>query len=94
MKLSAINPPTVAADHATLIDMTVPLMGGSWQRDRIYLGTAMPPALATGIVRSGKVAIDLALAAAPSIALAAPQRVTLAYDPGNLPDARAALIAG
>lgn len=93
MTLSASNPPTGAADHASLIDMTVPLMGGSWQRDRIYLGTAIPAALAAGIVRSGKVAIDLTEGATPALALVAPQRVNLTYAPDNLPDARAALIA-
>jgi two-component system response regulator FlrC len=94
MTLSASNPPNGAADHATLIDMTVPLMGGSWQRDRIYLGTDIPPALAAGIVRSGKVAINLTQAAAPSIALVAANHVALAYDSHRLTDARAALIAG
>ncbi|MBA4045566.1 MAG: sigma-54-dependent Fis family transcriptional regulator [Erythrobacter sp.] len=73
--------------------MTVPLMGGGWQRDRIYLGTAMPPALAAGIARSGKVAIDLAQGAQPAIALLAPQRVALTYCPDSLADARSALIA-
>jgi two-component system, response regulator FlrC len=93
MTLPAITPPSDATDHATLIDMTIPLMGGSWQRDRIYLGADIPPALAAGIARSGKVAITLAQAEAPALTLAAPQRVTLAYDPSSLPIARAALIA-
>ena len=80
-------------DHATLIGMTVPLMGGRWQRDRIVLGQDIPPTLAAGIVRSGNIAIDLAHAANPVLRLAAPARVTLAYDPQGLTDARAALIA-
>jgi two-component system, response regulator FlrC len=80
-------------DHATLIGMTVPLMGGRWQRDRIVLGERIPPAMAAGIARSGNVAIDLAHAATPALRLTAPARVALAYDPHSLPDARAALIA-
>ena len=83
--------------HDILINMTVPLMGGSWQRDRIVLGEAIPPAMAAGIARSGKVAITLDHAATPSLALAGAQsggaRITLTYDPASLPEARAALIA-
>jgi two-component system response regulator FlrC len=86
-KAAAIDP------HDTLIAMTVPLMGGSWQRDRIVLGEAMPPAMAAGIARSGKVAIALTHAPAPALALAAPGQVALAYDSARLTDARAALIA-
>jgi len=81
------------SDHATLIGMTVPLMGGRWQRDRIVLGTRIPPAMAAGIARSGNVAIDLCHAAIPALRLTAPARVALAYNPDSLPDARAALIA-
>jgi two-component system response regulator FlrC len=80
--------------HDILIGMTVPLMGGSWQRDRIVLGDAMPPAMAAGIARSGKIAIALDHAAdRPALALAGTGRVTLSYDPAALPEARAALIA-
>jgi two-component system response regulator FlrC len=86
-----------AGAHDILIDMTVPLMGGNWQRDRIVLGEAMPPAMAAGIARSGKVAITLEHAATPSLAIAGAgaggARITLAYDPASLPEARAALIA-
>ncbi len=83
--------------HDILIDMTVPLMGGRWQRDRIVLGETMPPAMAAGIARSGKVAIALEHSARPSLAIAGAgaggARITLAYDPASLPEARAALIA-
>ena len=79
--------------HDILIGMTVPLMGGAWQRDRIVLGDGLPPAMAAGIARSGKVAITLAHAATPSIALTGGSRVALAYDPAALAEARAALIA-
>jgi two-component system, response regulator FlrC len=81
------------APHDTLIAMTVPLMGGSWQRDRIVLGERIAPALASGLARSGKVAIDLSHATAPTLALTGPNQITLAYDPSALSDARAALIA-
>ncbi len=86
-----------AGVHDILINMTVPLMGGNWQRDRIVLGEMMPPAMAAGIARSGKVAITLEHAATPSVAIAGGgaggARITLAYNPASLPEARAALIA-
>lgn len=79
--------------HDSLIGMTVPLMGGRWQSERIMLGEAMPPALAAGIARSGKVAISLSHADQPALALSAPQRIALAYDPAAPGDARPALLA-
>ncbi|MFO6446348.1 sigma-54 interaction domain-containing protein [Erythrobacter sp. NE805] len=79
--------------HDILIDMTLPLMGGSWQRDRIVIGDAMPPAMAAGIARGGKVAIALEHAARPALTLAGTGRARLAYDPEHLVPARAALIA-
>jgi two-component system response regulator FlrC len=80
--------------HDILIGMTVPLMGTAWQRDRIVLGDAMPPALAAGIARSGKVAITLTHAAAsPALRLAGAGRIALAYDPAEPAAARPALIA-
>jgi two-component system response regulator FlrC len=79
--------------HDALLSMTVPLMGVSWQRDRIVLGEDMPPALAAGIARSGKVAITLAQSAAPALKLTGANRISLAYDLQGLGDARAALIA-
>jgi two-component system response regulator FlrC len=84
-------PATIAAhcdsDHATLIGITVPLMGGRWQRDRILLCDD------TGRVGAGIIAIDLAHTDTPTLALTGPQRAALAYDPAALNDARAALIA-
>lgn len=87
--------PAAPGAHDILIGMTVPLMGGSWQRERIVLGDALPPSMAAGIARSGKLAIALDHAApgAASLALAGAGRLTLAYDPDALPEARAALIA-
>ena len=82
-----------SSGHDVLIGMTVPLMGGQWQRDRIVLGEAIRPALAAGLARKGMTAIDLAHAAQPAIALTAPHQITLAYDPAAPVDARAALIA-
>ncbi len=79
--------------HDVLIGMTVPLMGGSWQRDRIVLGDAMPPAMAAGIARGGKIAIALTHSATPALTLAGTGRIALAYDPAMLAEARAALIA-
>ena len=87
--------PTAHGDteHQALIGITVPLMGGRWQRDRIVLGQSIPPAMAASIARSGNVAIDLSHTATPALRLTAPSRVALAYDPQDLPCARAALIA-
>ena len=81
------------AAHDFLIGMTVPLMGGSWQRDRIVLGDALPPAMAAGIARSGKVAIALTHKETPALAMAGEGRISLAYDPAQPAEARAALIA-
>jgi two-component system response regulator FlrC len=82
-----------AAAHDILIGMTVPLMGGSWQRDRIVLGDCLPPAMAAGIARGGKLAIALAHAETPALAQVGANRIALAYDPAELTPARAALIA-
>jgi two-component system response regulator FlrC len=83
-----------AQAHDILISMTVPLMGTAWQRDRIVLGDAMPPALAAGVARSGKVAIALTHAAdRPALRRAGEGRIGLAYDPADPAAARPALIA-
>ena len=80
--------------HDILTSMTLPLMGGSWQRDRIVLGDAMPPVMAAGIARSGRVAIALDHARSqPALALTGEGQVALSYDPAALGEARAALIA-
>ena len=85
------------AVHDILIGMTVPLMGGSWQRDRIVLGDSLPPAMAASVARSGKLGIALRHADTPSLAFAGTGagagRIELAYDPAMLAEARAALIA-
>jgi two-component system response regulator FlrC len=79
--------------HAALIAMTVPLMAGSWQRDRIVLGESIRPSLAAGMARHGMTAINLAHDARPRLAQAAPNRFTLAYDPAAPEVARPALLA-
>ncbi len=90
---AGVQPPPAPA-HDILISMTVPLMGTAWQRDRIVLGEAMPPALAAGVARSGKVAIALTHAAGrPALRLAGAGRIDLAYDPAEPAAARPALIA-
>jgi len=97
---AAIAPPatppadrTAGAGHETLIGMTVPLMGGSWQRERIVLGESIPPAMASGIARKGMIAIDLSHARTPALALVGPNRIALAYDPAAPGAARPALLA-
>jgi two-component system, response regulator FlrC len=97
-RASATAPAAAPADggsalHDILIGMTVPLMGGSWQRDRIVLGDALPPPMAAGIARSGKVAITLTHTQTPALAMAGEGRIALAYDPAHPGEARAALIA-
>ena len=79
--------------HDGLIGITVPLMGVAWQRERIVLGEAIPPALANGLASKGLTAIALSHAAAPALALAAPGRISLAYDPAAPEAARPALLA-
>jgi two-component system response regulator FlrC len=85
--------PPAGGAHDILIGITVPLMGGRWQRDRIVLGEDLTPPMAAAIARGGKLAIALSHAAIPGLALAATNRVTLAYDPARPGEARAALIA-
>lgn len=82
-----------AGAHDTLIGITVPLMGGRWQRERIVLGEDLRPMLAAGIARSGKVAIALAHGVPPALALRGTNQIALHYDPAALREARAALIA-
>ena len=79
--------------HDILIGMTVPLMGGSWQRDRIVLGDAMPPALAAGVTRAGTLAITLSHSGTPMLSRSGSAGVTLAYDRAAAADAAPALIA-
>ncbi|MFN4020611.1 MAG: sigma-54 interaction domain-containing protein [Erythrobacter sp.] len=79
--------------HDGLIGITVPLMGVAWQRERIVLGEAIPAALANGLAGKGLTAIALSHAAAPALALTAPGRITLAYDPATPEAARPALLA-
>lgn len=90
--------PDAGGLHDILIGMTVPLMGGSWQRERIVIGDLLPEAMAAGIARSGKVAVALTHAPgrarlALTNAASGGARIALAYDPEALPAARAALIA-
>ena len=90
---AAPQPEAASTAHDGLIGITVPLMGVSWQRERIVLGEAIPPALASGLAGKGITAIALSHAAAPALTLAAPGRITLAYDPAAPEAARPALLA-
>ena len=85
---TAAFPPVRTAGHEALIDMTVPLLGRRWQRERIALGDTFAARPA-----SGKVAIALSHAARPALALAGPGRIALAYDPAEPEAARPALLA-
>jgi two-component system response regulator FlrC len=84
--------PAVTA-HDALIDITVPLMGHRWQRERIVLGDAIPPALSSGLARKGLTAIALGHARRPALALAGEGRIALDYDPAAPEAARPALLA-
>ncbi|MFY7745198.1 MAG: hypothetical protein ACOVQY_07210 [Erythrobacter sp.] len=79
--------------HAALIGMTVPLMAHSWQHDRIVLGEKIRPTLSAGLAQRGMIAIDLSHAAEPMLALVAPGRIALAYDPAAPAAARPAVLA-
>lgn len=89
--------PATACDkggrHDALTSATVPLMGVSWQRERIMLGEDIRPAMAAGLARNGMTAIALSHGAAPALALAAPHHITLCYDPAAPEAARPALLA-
>ncbi|WP_086617902.1 sigma-54 interaction domain-containing protein [Erythrobacter tepidarius] len=89
----APQPDSASAAHDGLTGITLPLMGATWQRERIVLGEAIPPALASGLAHKGMTAITLAHADRPQLALAAPGRITLAYDPAAPEAARPALLA-
>ncbi|MFN7157885.1 MAG: hypothetical protein ACK4MR_04225, partial [Erythrobacter cryptus] len=85
-----------ADPHATLLATTLPLLGGTWQRERIVLGEAIPAAMAAGIARSGRLAITLAhcpRGETPALAAPGEGRVRLSYVPDDLATARAALVA-
>ncbi|TAD73651.1 MAG: AAA family ATPase [Sphingomonadales bacterium] len=73
--------------------MTVPLMGGPWQRDRIILGDTLREPMAAAIARGGKIAIALTHAEMPMLTRSGANRITLAYDPAAPEAACPALIA-
>jgi two-component system, response regulator FlrC len=84
---------TMPASHRTLIDMTVPLMGRRWQRDRIVISDGEQAGAPQGGVRAGMIGIALSHADQPRLAQTAPQRIALDYNPADPAAARPALIA-
>ncbi|MBI1402549.1 MAG: AAA domain-containing protein [Porphyrobacter sp.] len=75
--------------HDALIDMTLPLMGRAWQRDRLaFAAGAVPRAH-----RSDRVALALSHGTRPALTAAAPDRLALVYDPAAPEAARPALLA-
>jgi two-component system response regulator FlrC len=96
MTISTSTRPLASAassEHEGLIDITVPLLAQRWQRERIVLGEEIPATIAKGLAGKGMTAITLSHAAVPALALAAPGRITLAYDPAAPEAARPALLA-
>ena len=85
--------PGAGTAHDALIGMTVPLMGRRWQRDRISLCESGRAGVSPDGSRRGKTVIGLAHADRPALTLAAPGRITLAYDPAAPERARPALLA-
>lgn len=79
-------PASSTAGHDGLIDITVPLMGRSWQRERIAFGTAH-------LRGTDHIRIDLEHAAAPVLAVTGTNRIALSYDPAAPDTARPALLA-
>ena len=79
-------PASSTATHDGLIDITVPLMGRSWQRERIAFGAGA--ARGTDHIR-----IDLEHAATPVLAMTGANRIALTYDPAAPEAARPALLA-
>ncbi len=84
---------TMPASHRALIDMTVPLMGRRWQRDRIVISDGAPDSAPKGGVRAGMIGIALSHADQPRLTQAAPQRIALEYNPADPAAARPTLIA-
>ncbi len=79
--------------HAPLLDITLPLLARVWQRDRLVLGTDGRFALPEGRRPVGAVELELAHSPRPALTSLARGRIALAYDPADLPLARAALLA-
>lgn len=86
------------ASHCALVDQTLPLLGQSWQRQRIILGHDgnFPPV--QGGNRPDRIAInlvqcDFVRGDHPALTLTGSSRVTLRYDRRAVTSAQAALIA-
>ncbi|MDJ0642332.1 MAG: sigma 54-interacting transcriptional regulator [Erythrobacter sp.] len=79
--------------HRALLDPTLPLLGSSWQRDRLLLGEEGRFANPPGGRRADMVELDLRLAEASSICALGESRIALNYNSASLDAARAALIA-
>lgn len=82
-----------AAHHDALLDVTLPLLARSWQRDRLVLGSDGRFALPPGGRPVGAVELELARVARPTLTVMARGRLALAYDARALPLARAAFLA-
>ncbi|MFN4038154.1 MAG: sigma-54 interaction domain-containing protein [Erythrobacter sp.] len=81
------------AQHAALLECTVPLLAQAWQRDRLVLGSEGRFVLPAGGRPAGAVELDLAQSSRPSLTSLARGRITLAYGEDTLPQARAAFLA-
>jgi two-component system, response regulator FlrC len=81
------------AQHAALLECTVPLLAQAWQRDRLVLGSEGRFVLPAGGRPAGAVELDLAQSSRPSLTSLARGRITLSYGEDTLPQARAAFLA-
>ncbi len=90
---TAQTPAVAAGRDRALLDITLPLLARSWQRDRLVLGAEGRFTLPPGGRPADAVELDLTQGDRPALATLARGRIALAYDPDDLPLARAAVLA-
>jgi two-component system, response regulator FlrC len=80
-------------EHRALLDVTLPLLARSWQRDRLVLGSDGRFVLPAGGRTVGAIELELTASERPSLTSLARGRLALCYDPRALPLASAAFLA-
>ena len=81
------------SQHAALLDVTLPLLAHSWQRDRLVLGAEGRFAVPAAGRPAGAVELALFAAERCGLVVQARGRMALSYDARELPLARAAFLA-
>lgn len=79
--------------HRALLGSTMPLLGRSWQRDRLALGEAGRFPCPPGGRRADRIELELSRADGAALAHLSENRIRLAYSDASIDGARAAFIA-